>query len=309
MDGRNRFHQQQRVPVHPAAALMEQRIIAQHREIQSLLLDNQRLAATHVALKQELSASTHELRHISAAATKLKAERDAQVRDVFERSLKMESEARMVVGVNEELIRVRGDMQKLNAERMELSSDLGAVRADLARLRADVHKLPLVKAEVEDLRRQIEIGRAAIELENKTREENLEQEEEMEKNMVIMARELKKLRAELANAKKKPWFRAVLMVMNMGLQQSHMPRMTERVCIDEFQNNSHELNQPLNFNKSRPHDTKLNCADGTQWQPKGDPNCMSTVKADQGLVVKGMAIEVQPKARPDHVSARENTYF
>lgn len=39
----------------PHHHLLEDRISTQHRDIQSLLLDNQRHAATHVALKQEVS--------------------------------------------------------------------------------------------------------------------------------------------------------------------------------------------------------------------------------------------------------------
>ncbi|KAH8498700.1 hypothetical protein H0E87_017577 [Populus deltoides] len=44
----------------PHHHLLEDRISTQHRDIQSLLLDNQRHAATHVALKQEVSAIEYE---------------------------------------------------------------------------------------------------------------------------------------------------------------------------------------------------------------------------------------------------------
>lgn len=189
------------VLLHPA--LMEERIVAQHREIQALLLDNQHLAATHVALKQELSACQQKLRQISAAASKVQAERDAQVREVYDRSLNMEAEVRSMDAMNEELIQVRGESQKLSGVRVELSSKLQAVNSDLGRVRAELQQVPAIKAEIEDLRQEIQKGRAAIEYEKKTHAENLEHEQAMEKNIVVLARELEKLRAELANAEKR----------------------------------------------------------------------------------------------------------
>lgn len=47
------------------------------------------------------------------------------------------------------------------------------------------------------------VNRAAIEYEKKAHVENLEQSQAMEKNMISMAREVEKLRAELANAEKR----------------------------------------------------------------------------------------------------------
>ncbi|KAF8402578.1 hypothetical protein HHK36_010665 [Tetracentron sinense] len=190
--------------LHPA--IIEDRIVAQHREIQSLLIDNQRLAATHVALKQEHAVAHQEFRHISAAAANIKAERDAQVRDVYERSLKMEADARSVDGLNAELTQVRSDVQKLSAARQDLTAQLQAINSDLNRARAELQQVA-----ISTLSRALTIvpllcvnmGRAAVEYEKKTRADNLEQSQAMEKNMISMAREVEKLRAELANAEKR----------------------------------------------------------------------------------------------------------
>ncbi|KAJ6829614.1 protein FLX-like 1 [Iris pallida] len=67
---------------HSAAAMIEERMAAQHEDVQVLLVDNQHLAATHVALKQELAAAHHELRRASAAAGGLRVDRDAHLREV-----------------------------------------------------------------------------------------------------------------------------------------------------------------------------------------------------------------------------------
>ncbi|XP_057488083.1 protein FLX-like 1 [Actinidia eriantha] len=194
-----------RVPVHPppAAALAEERIAAQHREIQSLLIDNQRLAATHVTLKQELSAAQQELRHLSVAAATVKAEKGAQVRAVHERSLKMEAEVRSIDTLSAELAHVRTDIQKLTASRQELTVKLKAIDDDLVRTRSESKQLPAIKADIETMHQEIQRGRAAIEYEKKAHASNVEQGLAMEESMISMAREIEKLRAELANAEKR----------------------------------------------------------------------------------------------------------
>jgi hypothetical protein len=50
----------------PMPAMLEQKIQSQHMEIQSLLSENQRLAATHVALRQELAAAQQEMQRLTS---------------------------------------------------------------------------------------------------------------------------------------------------------------------------------------------------------------------------------------------------
>ncbi|GMI81896.1 hypothetical protein HRI_001858900 [Hibiscus trionum] len=182
---------------------LEDRIAIQHREIQSLLLDNQRLAAAHVVLKQDLALAQQELRHLSAAAANVKSERDAEVREVYERSLKMDAEARAVDAMTSELARVRGDVNKFIADNQELKAELEAVIDELAKARMEAKLVPVLKADMEAVRKEIHKGRAAIELEKKTRASNLEQRQILEKNMALVSRELEKLQSELANAEKR----------------------------------------------------------------------------------------------------------
>lgn len=142
----------------PLAAL-EDRIAARHREVQSLLVDNQRLAATHVALKQDLTAAQQELRHLSSAAADLKAERDIEVRQIYEKSLKMDAEVRAIDAMSAELVQVRADVQEFGAARKELASQLQAIESDLARVRAESQQVPAMKAEIEAMRHEIQRGR------------------------------------------------------------------------------------------------------------------------------------------------------
>ncbi|XP_007016973.2 PREDICTED: protein FLC EXPRESSOR [Theobroma cacao] len=182
---------------------LEDRISIQHREIQSLLLHNQRLAATYVALKQDLALAQQELRHLCAAAANVKAERDAEVREVYERSLKMNAEARAVDSMSAELAHVRADVQKFAVDRQELTAQLEAVNNELAKARAETKQAAVIKAEMEAVRQEIHKGRSAIELEKKTHASDLEQRQILEKNIILVTREREKLHAELASAEKK----------------------------------------------------------------------------------------------------------
>ncbi|XP_077212971.1 protein FLC EXPRESSOR-like isoform X1 [Tasmannia lanceolata] len=209
MEGRNRIppghaliHPLLQNP-RPHPLHLEERIAVQHRDIQALLLDNQRLAATHVALKQELAAAQHELRRASVSTADLKAERDARIRELYERSLAMEAEVRSLDSAAAELAQVRTDVQKLVGARQELTAQLQSVTADLARARAELQQGPAIKADIASMHQEIQRGRAAVEYEKKAHADNLEQSQAMEKNMISMAREVEKLRAELANAEKR----------------------------------------------------------------------------------------------------------
>ncbi|KAK8641601.1 hypothetical protein V6N13_010995 [Hibiscus sabdariffa] len=179
---------------------LEDRITIQHREIQSLLLDNQRLAAAHVSLKQDLALAQQEHRHLSAASANVKSERDAEVREVYERSLKMDAEARAVDAMTSDLARVRTDVNKFMEDKQELKAELEAVNYELAKARMEAKQVPVLMEDMEAVRREIYKGRNAVEFENKTRASNLDQRRILEKNMALVARELEKLHSQLANA-------------------------------------------------------------------------------------------------------------
>jgi hypothetical protein len=68
------------LPGLPAAAMIEQKLHAQHNEIQRLLAENQRLAATHVALRQELAASQQEVQRAQSIIQGVQNDKEVQVR-------------------------------------------------------------------------------------------------------------------------------------------------------------------------------------------------------------------------------------
>ncbi|KAL2317446.1 hypothetical protein Fmac_031322 [Flemingia macrophylla] len=186
-----------------AVRALEDGIEARHREIQALIADNQRLAGIHVALKQDLAATQEELRRLSAASAEMKAKRDAEVREIYEKSLKVDAEVRAVAAMVAELDRVRADVQELAVARKDLAAQLQAVESDLARANAEAKFVPAIKADIEAMRHEVQRGRNAIEFEKKTHASNLEHQRAMDNNIIIMTNEVEKLRVELANAEKR----------------------------------------------------------------------------------------------------------
>ncbi|KAK7271615.1 hypothetical protein RJT34_27662 [Clitoria ternatea] len=190
------------IPLHPAA-IIEDRLAAQHQEIQGLLGDNQRLAATHVALKQELEAAQHELQRMMHFRDSLRADTEARMRELYDKSAQLEAEFRGTEAARAELLQVHSDIKELTAVRQDLSGQVQAMTQDLARMTADAKRLPALRADVEAMKQELQCARAAIEYEKKGFAENYEHGQMMEKKLVAMAREMEKLRAEIANAEKR----------------------------------------------------------------------------------------------------------
>jgi len=142
-----------------AVRALEDRVDKRHREIQNLIADNQRLAGIHVALKQDLAATQEELRRLSATAAEVKAERDEEVREIYEKSLKVDAEVRAVAAMSAELNRVRADVQELAAAQKGLAAQLQTVESDLERARAEGKFVPAIKADIEAMLHEIQRGR------------------------------------------------------------------------------------------------------------------------------------------------------
>ncbi|XP_031121059.1 protein FLC EXPRESSOR-like isoform X3 [Ipomoea triloba] len=178
------------------AAILEDGIAVQHRHIQTLLLENQRFATTHVALKRQLAAAQQDLRQLTVVASAVKAECDAEVRGVYENSIRAEAEIRAVA----ELAQVKDGIEKMKADREELTAKLKEIEDELAMVRPELKQLKEIKTDIATMQKEIQRGRAAVEYEKKMKKINHEQSQIMEKNMMSMSCEIEKLRAELAIA-------------------------------------------------------------------------------------------------------------
>ncbi|KAK1680277.1 hypothetical protein QYE76_041125 [Lolium multiflorum] len=206
-------------PASHMAAALEERIGVEIEEAHVLLEQNQRLAATHVALVQEVSAVRHDLGHTARAVGAAQQEGDLRIREAYERLMKMETELRAVEEMRAELAHVRMDIQQLDAARQELLGQIQGYTQDLARSAVELQQVAAVKAETQELRHETQHLRSGIELEKKGYAESYEQGQEMQKKLVSVASEVEKLRAEVANAEKRS--RAAVSAGNQGYVGSY----------------------------------------------------------------------------------------
>ncbi|XP_027351646.1 protein FLX-like 2 [Abrus precatorius] len=183
----------------PPPQVMEQKLASQHAEMQRLATENQRLAATHGALRQELAAAQHELQMLHAHIGALKGEREQQMRAVLDKIAKMEAEVQGAEGVKLELQQARGEAQNLVVSRDELVSKAQHLTQELQRVHAEVIQIPALISELDCLRQEYQRCRATFDYEKKLYNDHLESLQVMEKNYVSMSREVEKLRAELTN--------------------------------------------------------------------------------------------------------------
>ncbi|KAJ4707164.1 Protein FLX-like [Melia azedarach] len=184
----------------PPPEVMEQKIAAQHVEMQKLATENQRLAATHGTLRQELAAAQHELQILHGQIGVMKSERELQMRNLVEKIAKMEADLQTAEPVKLELQQARTEAQNLVVAREELITKVNQTTQDLQRAHTDVQQMPALMAELESLRQEYHHCRATYEYEKKFYNDHLESLQVMEKNYITMAREVEKLRAELTNA-------------------------------------------------------------------------------------------------------------
>ncbi|CAM0877303.1 unnamed protein product [Alopecurus aequalis] len=188
---------------HPAVAALEDRILSRDQDIQDLLVDNQRFAATHVALQQQLISAQHELRAVSIAGTKARAEREAELCAIADQAARIEAEARSIAGARAEVDQVHADVRVLAGARNELMDRLQTLRENVGRKQSESAKAENARTQIETMRREIQKGRAAVEFEKKAHADNLQQSKAMEKNMIAVASEIEKLRGDLVNAEKR----------------------------------------------------------------------------------------------------------
>lgn len=184
----------------PPPEVLEQKLAAQHGEMQRLATENQRLANTHGALRQELAAAQHELQILHAQVGAVKSEREQQMKSLMDKIAKMEADIQAAEPLKLELQKARADAQKLIVTRQELFAKVQQLTQDLQRAHADVQQLPSLMSELEGLRKDYHHCRVTYDYEKRLFDDHLQQLQVMEKNYVTMAAEVEKLRAELSNA-------------------------------------------------------------------------------------------------------------
>ncbi|XP_042025248.1 protein FLX-like 2 isoform X1 [Salvia splendens] len=184
----------------PPHELMAHKLSAQHVEIAKLATENQRLAATHGTLRQDLATAKHELQLIHAHINDVKSEKEQQTRGITDTISKMESELKAAESIKKELQQTRTEAQSLVSGRQELVSKIQQLNHELHMAHSEAQQIPPLVAELDGMRQEYQHYRGTYDYEKKLYNDHLESLQVMEKNYIAMSREVEKLRAELSTS-------------------------------------------------------------------------------------------------------------
>ncbi|KAM7472866.1 hypothetical protein LguiA_011049 [Lonicera macranthoides] len=183
--------------------LQENKFEIQEAEIERLVCDNHRLASTQVALREDLVASQQDIERLRAHIRSIQTESDIQIRVLLDKIAKMEVDIRRGESVKKELKEAHFEARSLVAARQELSVQIQEAKRELEKTRIGVKKVPEMHEELDSLRQEHQKLRSTFEYEKGLNMGKVEEMQEMEKDLLAMARQVEKLRSEVLNAENK----------------------------------------------------------------------------------------------------------
>uniref|UniRef100_A0A453K6B5 Protein FLX-like 3 n=1 Tax=Aegilops tauschii subsp. strangulata TaxID=200361 RepID=A0A453K6B5_AEGTS len=203
--------------------VLEEEIQLHKVDFRRLMADRHALAEERMELHRELQAGKEEVCHLNMIIAEINAKKEAYISELVDKRRKLEAELRSNEPLRDEVVHLRGEIEKLLAVRKELSAKAASLMQELSRERSDKQQLPMLKAEIEGLQLELTHARNACELEQKGNFELVEQRKAMEKSMISMAQEIQQMRAELANFDGRPWGTGGAHGMKLGSPEATFP--------------------------------------------------------------------------------------
>ncbi|CAN6357882.1 unnamed protein product [Urochloa humidicola] len=102
-----------RVAPHPHPAVLEEELELQEVELRRLLAHNRALAEERAELNRELQAGKDEVCHLNAIISDITAEKEAYIRKLVDKKRKLEAELRENEHLRDEIVQLRGEIEKL----------------------------------------------------------------------------------------------------------------------------------------------------------------------------------------------------
>lgn len=195
-------------------------------EMRRIHEDNQRLADEIVSLKQIKPRLEENLQVSSQAVPKLRAEKELELRELTQRNLKLEAELRALEPLRQDALRLRSEASKLQSSRQELAAKLQDLLKELEHRKSENQKMTAMIAEHDAIYQELQQARLNLEFEKKAKPELSAQVQAMEKDLVAMAQEAEKLRADIAKRNTPSFstlgtYGASLSTPGMGLQSMY----------------------------------------------------------------------------------------
>ncbi|KAM7271730.1 hypothetical protein ACFE04_030944 [Oxalis oulophora] len=191
-------HRTEHLPIHPAA--LEEEVDTLHREIRRVISENALVIDDNRLLQRELTAVKDDIHRLGEVIPNLRAEKEQHLRELKQRGLKLEAEIRASEPLRVEVKQLRSEVKNLDIVREDMNVQVQRLKEEIRQAQAKNEQMVSMKDDVDVMRNELVETRRAVEHEKKKHEEILEQNQEMEKNLISMAREIEKLRAEQLNA-------------------------------------------------------------------------------------------------------------
>ncbi|XP_048566492.1 protein FLX-like 3 [Triticum urartu] len=173
-------------------------------ELRRIRDDNQHLVDEIVGLRQAMSRLKEDLHSSSQVIPKLRAEKELESRELTQRNLKLEAELRSLEPLRQDALQLRSEAGSLESLRQELNTKVQGLTKELEQQSSENQRIPAMIAERDDLRQELIRARAALDYEKNAKPELMAQVQAVEKDLVSMAQESEKLRAEIEKRRAPP---------------------------------------------------------------------------------------------------------
>lgn len=149
-------------PMHFHPMTLEEEIEIQRREMHRIISENRHAIDDNTHLQRELTAAKDEIHRLGQIIPKLRADKEAHTRELFDRGLKLEAELRASEPVRAEVVQLRAEVQKLNSSRQELTTQIKGLTKDVNRLEAENKQLIAMRADIDGIRSELVEARFEI---------------------------------------------------------------------------------------------------------------------------------------------------
>ncbi|XP_038889393.1 protein FLX-like 4 [Benincasa hispida] len=210
---------------HKSLELLEDKLAVQTSDIEKLARENHKLATAHVTLRQELVAAENEIQTVRAHIRSIQTESDIQTRVLLDKIAKMEASIEAGEGLKKDLQQAHMEAQSLVKDKQELTFQIQQATQELNKAESDIKNLPNLHAELEDLRKEHQRLRGTFEHEKGRNIEQVEQMKATEMNLISLAREVERLRAEVLNVEKRAYAPNAYGGTYVNLDPSYPPHM------------------------------------------------------------------------------------
>ncbi|XP_057787791.1 protein FLX-like 4 [Salvia miltiorrhiza] len=180
--------------------LLERKLASQTVEIEQLTMDNRKLAASYMALRQDLANAKGEADKIREHMRSIQNEGDIQISILLDKIAKTDADTGVGDSIKKELQAAHAEAQSLMTAKLELSVKLKQATKELDITRETINKNTEMRSELDSLKQEYQRLRKTFEYEKCSSVEKVEEMKILEKDLIGIAEEVERLRAEVLSA-------------------------------------------------------------------------------------------------------------